>query len=321
MRDSASEAPFHSLVRASSIGRGSGLDLGAVVVGKQTEAALRFVTAYSPVHLLLLELRASGGCLDSNMVAGALANSLDLGEGDLVLFGAGQMEREAAARFAGRIGGFPCGEVLDIHPSSSGWRVDKLVYGGKLLASIVVSGFPVVANVRSNERIAVRDEAVKDIPMERRTLFCDGGELRVVDRRLLSEAGEERNLRTARVIVSGGRGIGGPEGFILLHELASRLGGAVGASALAVEKGWVPSSLQIGQTGLFVSPDLYIAVGISGASQHLFGVDERACIVAINTDPEAPIFEVADLGILGDYRRVLPALIEYLDSVGDSRVR
>jgi electron transfer flavoprotein alpha subunit len=123
------------------------------------------------------------------------------------------------------------------------------------------------------------------------------------------------NLEEAKAIVAGGGGIGGSEGFGLIQELANVLGAAVGITRVPSDENWMPKSLEIGQTGHMVSPGLYIAVGLSGAPQHLAGCSSAKLIVAINKDPQAPIFDMADFGIVGDYREVLPALIEKLKNL------
>lgn len=133
--------------------------------------------------------------------------------------------------------------------------------------------------------------------------------------RSITEISRQRDISEAGIIVAGGRGMGGPEGFLLLEKLAALLGGSVGASRSAVDEGWRPHGDQIGQTGKSVSPDLYIAAGISGALQHLAGLSAARTIVAINADPDAPVFGVADYGIVGDVLAVLPRLIDVLGDV------
>jgi len=121
-------------------------------------------------------------------------------------------------------------------------------------------------------------------------------------------------LETAKIVVAGGRGVGGPEGFELLRELSQVLDAAMGASGAACNAGWVPSSWQIGQTGKKVAPDLYFAIGISGASQHVAGFTEAKHVVAINKDEDAPIFKTAEVGIVDDYQRIVPLLTRKLRS-------
>ncbi len=136
---------------------------------------------------------------------------------------------------------------------------------------------------------------------------------RLVSRRKLER--REVPIEKAEVVVAGGRGLGGPEGFKLLERLAALLGGVVAGSRKAVDAGWIPPERQVGQTGRSVKPILYIAVGISGAAQHMIGVREARRIVAVNIDPDAPIFNQADYGVVGDYREIIPALIEELEEL------
>ncbi len=133
--------------------------------------------------------------------------------------------------------------------------------------------------------------------------------------RSITAGDSRRSIAEANIIVAGGRGMGGKDQFVLLEELASLLGGGVGASRSAVDEGWRPHSDQIGQTGKSVAPDLYIACGISGAVQHLAGLSSARTVVAVNSDPHAPIFDAADYGIVGDVREVIPALIEEVKEV------
>lgn len=215
-----------------------------------------------------------------------------------------------APRLAYRLTAGVVTEVLGVEAEGAAVRFQRQIYGGRTIATIVARRFPVVATImpRSMTPAAEQgDRAVDEITV---TVALDPSLVRT---KLLQQVAEEVRgvkLENARVVVSGGRSLKGPEPFKMLEELAQLLKGAVGASRVAVDAGWVPHSMQVGQTGKSVSPDLYIAVGISGASQHLAGMSGSKTIVAINTDPEAPIFKVAHLGIVGDFKAILPTLIQ-----------
>lgn len=184
-------------------------------------------------------------------------------------------------------------------------------YGGNAIATVVCLSTPAVAALRVKSVDAAEPDASRRgqiVP-----LSIDASEaVRVRSIERVEEASDSVRLEDARVVVSGGRGLGGPEPFEQLEVLAKLLGGAVGASRAACDAGWVPSSYQVGLTGKTVTPDLYIAVGISGASQHMAGCSNARTIVAINKDTGANIFKDARFGVAGDWQKVLPAFVEQL---------
>ncbi|MEE8242936.1 MAG: electron transfer flavoprotein subunit alpha/FixB family protein, partial [candidate division NC10 bacterium] len=228
-----------------------------------------------------------------------------------ILLPGDSLGRDLAGRLAFRLQTGIVTEVIDIdvHASEKSLRFSRQTYGGKAIAAIVPKAFPVVATLKPrtfDPAARAGDRTGTEIPVEG-PLDAAQPRTRLVER--IQEETTGVKLEDAQVVISGGRGLGGPEGFELLVELARVLKGAVGSSRAATDAGWVPSSMQVGQTGKTVSPDLYIAVGISGATQHVAGISGAKTIVAINTDPEASIFKVAHLGIVGDYKAILPPLI------------
>jgi electron transfer flavoprotein alpha subunit len=255
-------------------------------------------------HPLLREYQADVYLLALQRVAQAAAAKVLLLPGD-------SLGRDLAARLAARLKAGVVTDVIeiDVEGSEKILRFTRPAYGGKATAVIVPKRFPVVVTLKPrtfDPAPPAGQGQGKEVPVE---ISLDPAQART---RMVERVQEETTgvkLEDARVVVSGGRGLGGPEGFTPLLELARVLRGAVGASRAATDAGWVPSSMQVGQTGKTVSPDLYIAVGISGATQHVAGISGAKTIVAINADPEAPIFKVAHLGIVGDYKAILPPLI------------
>lgn len=218
--------------------------------------------------------------------------------------------QELAPRLAHRLAGSAVADGLALSVHNGAIRVTRSVYGGKAMATIELKRSPAVIWVRARafdpapvrETTAPVSQATIDLPVEMPT--------RIIEQKL--EAGDEARLEDAKIIISGGRGLGGPEPFAELKKIADLLGAQMGASRAACDAGWVPPSWQIGQTGKKVAPGLYLAVAIHGASQHLAGMSDSKCVAAINIDKDAPIFKHCRFGIVEDYRKVVPLLIERL---------
>jgi electron transfer flavoprotein alpha subunit len=221
----------------------------------------------------------------------------------LILLSATAIGTGIAGPLAARLGAPILSEVTGV---SSDLTIERSLYGSKAVARYKMESMPLVLTVkRKYFEAAVLEGAAE-------TVELPAGPQRIS---LLEEMEEERQgvpLEDAEVIVTGGRGIGAVENFTLLNDMAGLLNGAVGASRGAVDEGWMPPGAQIGQTGKIVAPNVYFAVGVSGASQHLAGISNAKCVVAINKDKDANIFKRARFGIVGDYKKAIPALINAL---------
>ncbi len=191
-------------------------------------------------------------------------------------------------------------------------KATRPVYAGKLLSNVYSKGDTLLASLRSRAFPAAEADAGRSGETIVVEPVMQPGAIGVEILGLDASEGTV-SLTDSAIIVSGGRGVGGPEGFEPVRRLAATLGGALGASRAAVDADWIPYAMQVGQTGKTVSPDLYVAAGISGAIQHLAGMRTSKVIVAINKDPEAPIFKVAQYGIVGDLVKIVPAMVAELE--------
>jgi electron transfer flavoprotein alpha subunit len=230
----------------------------------------------------------------------------------ILLFGQNDIGRDLAPRLAFRLRTGLCTDCieLDIDPETNVLRHTRPVYGGNALATVVCQTLPQMATVRRKAMSSlVRDDTRKGkVITSSVDINPSAARITIVHR--VEQESSGTKLEDAQVIVSGGRGMGGLDGFKRLEELAKLLRGAVGATRPPCESGWVPSAAQIGLTGKVVTPDLYFAIAISGASQHLAGCLGAKTIVAINRDPDANIFNVAHFGAVGDWKQILPPFIE-----------
>jgi electron transfer flavoprotein alpha subunit len=236
----------------------------------------------------------------------------------IFLMGHTSIGRDIAPRVAARLGASLSTDCVDLRmdPDTRRLLQTRPVYGGNALATVVSKAYPQIATVRPRSA----GPADPDSSRNGQVLLVDVGTLDMKARVLetVKEETEGVKLEEAGVIVAGGAGISGAQDFDLVRQLAAVLGGAVGATRLPCEEGWVSSSFQIGQTGKIVAPELYIAVAVSGAPQHMAGCSGSKCVVAINSDPEAHIFKVADFGIVADYREAVPALIKKCQELASS---
>jgi electron transfer flavoprotein alpha subunit len=225
---------------------------------------------------------------------------------DLILFGFTPDSREVAGRLAARLGVGLISNASDLDARDGRFVASVPYFGGAKLASMKANGKPAIVLVRPKSFEATESGGTAEVKELELTVAESSKRAHIAER--VAEASDKVKLEDARVVVSGGRGLGGPQNFPMLEDLANALGGAVGASRAVVDAGWVPYSMQVGQTGKSVRPGVYIAVGISGAMQHTVGMKTSKVIIAINKDAEAPIMKMADLGVVGDALKIVPAL-------------
>jgi electron transfer flavoprotein alpha subunit len=300
----ASASALESLTKARSWG-----DVAVFYLGAGNDAAYATLGAHGATAVHQLD---PGDQLPAPAAAAAMADLV--GTGDLVMFGMGSTDRDVAGRLSARLGCPVLSNAVDVDPSGEQVLVTNEILGGTTRVVTAAAVSPAIVVTRSKAFPAEPgDGGPPPVTAVAIPEVGHAGSAVVLERHV--EESEGPDLEAAAIVVGGGRGMGGPEEkWEPVTKLAGLLGGAVGATRAVVDAGWVPYSLQVGQTGKTVKPDVYIACGISGAMQHLVGMKDSSTIIAINKDPDAPIFSVADLGVVGDVHKVMPALIAALEA-------
>ncbi|MEW6243683.1 MAG: electron transfer flavoprotein subunit alpha [Bacillota bacterium] len=289
-----------------------GQPLAAVLLGSDLSSRVPELAA-SGADIVYVADHPSLAMFSDDPYADVFARLIREEKPDIVLFGATSTGRSLAPRIAARLKTGLTADCtgLSIDPESKLLLQTRPAFGGNIMATIRCRYTkPQMATVRPKVMKRAAPDARRVAEVRQVRVDVDALRMRVKIDEFIEEAGEVVNLEDADIIVSGGRGLGDPKHFSLIEELARTLGGAVGASRAAVDAGWIPYSHQVGQTGKTVCPKVYIAVGISGAIQHLAGMQSSDIIVAINKNPDAPIFQVATYGIVGDLFQVVPKITE-----------
>ena len=290
--------------RGADIAKELGVPSAAVVLGKGAPKAAELLkgTPIDAIHVgedTPVDVHLSDPAVDA---VDALLQQVGA---SIALFPQSNLGRDVAARIGVRRGAGVITDATDVAVKDGAVSVQSPKFGGSVMSTIGFKSSEYgVVTCRANSFIARQEPGKGEIHQ----LAAPSGQYRAkVEEKVAQEAGK-LGVEEASIVVSGGRGLGGPEHFDIIEGLADALGGAVGASRAAVDAGWIPHKHQVGQTGKTISPQLYIAVGISGAIQHKVGMRSSGTIVAINKDANAPIFEFADLGVVGDLFQIVPEL-------------
>jgi electron transfer flavoprotein alpha subunit len=282
-------------------------DVGAAMVGTVPDALASVVFKHGASKAFVLE----NSQLDQYSSQGFAVALFDLVKEvtpEAILFAATEMGKDLAPRLAAKLGVSLASDCTKVAAKDGRLEFTRPVYAGKAFLTFSLKSRPQTATLRPNVFALVEYQQLTGQVIRKKAALPDGAIKGRVEE-VLREKGAEIDVTEAEIIFSGGRGMKGPENFALLKELSALMPrSAVGASRSAVDSGWIDHQHQVGQTGKTVSPNLYMAFGISGAIQHLAGMSSSKYIVAVNKDPEAPVFKVADYGIVGDLFQVIPAL-------------
>jgi electron transfer flavoprotein alpha subunit len=296
---------FEAIAAAKTIAEGG--EVVAVLVGESVQAYANELIYYGADRVVVVENEKLKN-YTSDGFSQALMAVIDAEKPEGIVFGHTALGKDLSPKIATKLNSGLISDVINVEEAGGNLVFTRPIYSGKAFEKKITTDELIFVTVRPNNIPALERDESRTGNVS--SLSVDIKDLRTIVKEIVRKTAEGVDLSEAKVIVAGGRGVKSAEGFEPLKELANVLGGAVGASRGACDAGYCDYSLQIGQTGKVVTPDLYIACGISGAIQHLAGMSNSKVIVAINKDPEANIFKVADYGIVGDLFEVVPLLTE-----------
>lgn len=303
---------FETASKAYSVAKELGCDVEVLLIGNGVSAITNELGNYGISKVVVID-DTKLEKYSTTAYSKAIAEASKQRGADIIFLSATAMGKDVSPRVSARLEAGLAADCTNIRVEGEDIIATRPVYAGKANIEMKVTSPIKIFTLRPNVFKPEKTEPVNidaeklNIEFEDKDFFSQVKEVVV--------SSEKLDVSEADIVVSGGRGLKGPENFHLVEELAKVLGGAAGASRAVVDAGWRPHGDQVGQTGKTVSPKLYIACGISGAIQHLAGMSSSKCIVAINKDKDAPIFQIADYGIVGDVFEVLPALTEELKKV------
>jgi electron transfer flavoprotein alpha subunit len=283
--------------------------ISAVLLGSELDSLANQLSSYSLSEIHLIDHDSLKHYNPEAYIA-ALTPLLDSIRPDAVFTGHTALGRDLAPAIAAKLQAGQLSDVISIEGSGEETVFTRPIYAGKAFEKKQFESYPWVVTVRPNNFPAIEPSSSGQHDRIVKVIYSPSASLRTLVKDVVRKTTGKVDLTEAKIIVSGGRGVKSTDGFKPLEELANLLGGAVGASRGACDSGFCNYALQIGQTGKVVTPEIYIACGISGAIQHLAGMSQSRIIIAINKDPEAPIFKVADYGIVGDLFEVVPLLTQ-----------